>query len=65
MLVSTIERYRYPSHTDIQRLLFNHILSLSLEALSQPFLKPNCTLPELAALRNAVGESQGIGLGRI
>ena len=32
-----------PPHTDIQRLLSNHIQSLSLEALSRSFLKPNYT----------------------
>ena len=43
----------------------NHIQSLSLEALSRLFLKPNYTHPELAALRNAVGGSQETELGRI
>ena len=43
----------------------NHIQSLSLEALSQSFLKPNYTPPALVALRNAFGESQETELGRI
>ena len=34
-----------PPHTDIQRFLFNHIQSLSLEDLSRSFLKPNYTPP--------------------
>ena len=43
----------------------NHIQSLSLEALSRLFLKPNYTHPELAALRNAVGEIRETELGQI
>ena len=42
-----------------------HIQSLSLEALSRSFLKPNYIPHELAALRNAVGGSQETELGRI
>jgi hypothetical protein len=49
----------------ILSLFFIYIQSLSLEALSQSFLKSNYTHPELAALRNAVGESQATELGRI